>query len=306
MKIRVCMVGIGLLFVSAAMAGNYTGEWEYQALNAGDTNFKVEHSGELIKFYRVMFPEYQGSRFKLEHVYRGKLSGKRIHGDLFVREEGMAEFEKLRPFDGQVLTADKLKMDDLPLERIGRSSAPPGPIATAPGEPKPKYDRVVIGKNARDEKPGKPPADEAAQKPGDRKPPAKADPEPEQLAKAAPVVIPTLIPVNRRMRTAAQKKADGLFKEGDAAYAAKKYARALEKYQAAFELNAGRVELLYKIGLGHGILGSASLRAGKKTQAAGHLKKAIAFWSKAVRLDPYNWGAKENIKRAERKLSALN
>lgn len=306
MKNRLCIGGISLLFASVAMAGSYTGEWEYQALNSGDTNFKVEHSGGGITFYRVMFPEYQGSRFKLEHIYRGKLSGKRIHGDLFVREEGMAEFEKLRPFDGKVVTADKLKMDDLPLERIGRSSMPPGPIATAPAAPKPKYERVVIEKSARDEKPG------------DEKPPAKADPEPagqpdhaeesapERLAKSAPVVIPNLIPVNRRVRTAAQKKADGLLKEGDLAYVAKNYAHALEKYQAAFELNAGRVELLYKIGLGHGILGSVSVRAGKKTQAAAHLKKAIAFWSKAVRLDPYNWGAKENIKRAERKLSALN
>ncbi len=283
----------GLLAAPAA-AGTYTGEWEYQALNAGDTNFQVKHEGDRITFYRVLWPVYQGEKFKLEHLYKGRLSGSKIEGEMWVREESVKEFERLRPFTGQIRGDDRMQMDDLPLARVKTAveARPPAPDRQPPpDEPaRPKYAKVVIQPDAR--RPTTPPAKPA---------PAKA----REPARKAPIAIPTLVPVKRRLTDAIRRKADGLLLTGDAAYADKDYRAAVEDYRAAFELDPRRVELLYKLGLCHGILGSKALRSGRKPAAANHYRQAIAMWSKAVRLDPYNSGAKENIRRAKRKLAGL-
>jgi hypothetical protein len=69
--------------------------------------------------------------------------------------------------------------------------------------------------------------------------------------------------------------------------------------------DAAKIELLYKLGLCHGILGSRSAKAGDDAQATAHLHQAVGFWSRALRYDPYNDGAKENIRRAKAKISKL-
>jgi tetratricopeptide (TPR) repeat protein len=280
-------LGLCLLLCGPVQAEQYSGEWAYQALNAGDTNFQVEQEGARITFYRVLHPLYRGERFKLEHLYRGQLESDRITGHLWVREEGMADFERLRPFSGRVRDRDRIDMDDLPLRRVGRPAAP------ADGA---KYSRVVIQPGARG--PGSAEPSESAATESDA-PAEQVEPE------RAPPDIPRLVPVARRADAGLRRRAGGLLRRGDAAYAKRDYAGALGHYQRAYALDARRIELLYKLGLCHGILGSKALRAGRRADAAGHYRRAIGHWRRAVRLDPYNAGARENIRRAQRKLAGL-
>ena len=80
-KIPILLALLALAWIPQARAAkNYNGEWSYQALNSGDTNFKVEHKGNKIIFYRVLHPEFQGERYKLEHMYKGTISKNQIRG----------------------------------------------------------------------------------------------------------------------------------------------------------------------------------------------------------------------------------
>ena len=40
----------------------------------------------------VMWPEFEGEKYKLEHLYRGTINGDRIKGKLLVREEELPDF----------------------------------------------------------------------------------------------------------------------------------------------------------------------------------------------------------------------
>jgi len=275
----------------ATAAKNYNGEWSYQALNAGDTNFKVEHKGDQITFYRVLHPEFEGKHYKLEHMYKGNLSGNQIRGKMWVREEGMADFEFLRQFSGEVQSENRMVMDELPLKRVGK-------VLKEEESPGSRFSKVIIQREKK-----------AAEQPK-AEPPAHPEPKkevtrPAEAPAQAPPKIPKLIPVSRRMKTAQAKKVDALLKEGDALYDQKRYRDSMDRYEAALKLNPQKVELLYKLGLGHGILGSLAARKTKNQKAARHYRKAIRFWEQAVRYDPYNWGAQENIKRAKLKLARL-
>jgi tetratricopeptide (TPR) repeat protein len=282
---KLCSLVVGLL-VSWSLSGYatvlFSGEWSYQALNAGDTSFKVKQEGSKITFYRVMFPEFEGERYKLEHMYRGKITGNKIEGKLFVREEGMPDFETLRVFRGEIQSNDKMLMDDMPLKRIGTKVIKE---AEAPAEtpPESKYAKVVINRGA---------------KPGDS---AKAD----KATGSAPIEIPELIPVGRRVLTADGKKAQKLLEEADGQLEKRNYQAATAKYEQALALNAHKVEILYKLGIGHGNLGTEAAKKGSKEKAREHYLKAIKFWTKAYRYDPYNWGATENIRRAKKKIAKL-
>ncbi|MBW1810101.1 MAG: hypothetical protein JRJ87_18030 [Deltaproteobacteria bacterium] len=266
----------------------FSGEWSYQALNAGDTSFKVEQSGSKITFYRVMFPEFEGERYKLEHMYRGKITGKKIEGKLFVREEGMPEFELLRIFGGEIRGNDKMLMDDMPLKRIGGQVVKEAEAPTKTPE-KSKYAKVIINRGS---------------KVGSTKPE-----DPTKSVKdtgAAPMKIPVLIPVGRRVLSAEGQKAQKLLEEADIQLEKRNYRAATAKYEKALALNAHKVEILYKLGIGHGNLGTAAAKQGAKEKARDHYMKAIKFWTKAYRYDPYNWGATENIRRAKRKIDGLS
>ena len=113
------------------------------------------------------------------------------------------------------------------------------------------------------------------------------------------------VSVPDQIKTAQAKKVETLLREGDALFDKKRYPDAMNRYETALKLDSGKVELLYKLGLGHGILGSLAARKSKNQEAARYYRKAVLFWEKAVRYDPYNWGAKENIKRAKKKLARL-
>lgn len=275
----------------AVAARNYNGEWSYQALNAGDTNFKVEHQGDQITFYRVLNPEFEGKHYKLEHMYKGTITKNQIRGKMWVREEGMADFEVLRPFSGEIQSDTRMVMDELPLKRVGE-------VLKEEEPPESRFTKVII---QREKEAAEPPKEEPPAHPE----PKKEVTKPAEAPAKAPPKIPKLIPVSRRMKTAQAKKVEALLKEGDALYDQKRYRDSMDRYEAALKLDSRKVELLYKLGLGHGILGSLAARKSKNQEAAGHYRKAIRFWEMAVRYDPYNWGAKENIKRARKKLVRL-
>ena len=270
----------------ARAAGPYAGEWSYQALNAGDTNFKVEQDGRKVTFYRVLHPEFEGERYKLEHMYRGELSGKRIKGKLFVREEGMSDFDYLRAFDGKIKSRDRMIVDEMPLKRVGGKTMTEVEPPPAEEEPESRYSKVVINREGTG----------SGEKPGEAK---------KEKAQAAPREIPKLIPVARRLQTKKARRVRKTIDEADVMFDEKKYAPAVERYERALELDPHKVEVLYKLGVGHGTLAVLATRKGEKVEARTHLEDAIRFWSRAVRYDPYNWGAKENIKRARKKLEDL-
>jgi tetratricopeptide (TPR) repeat protein len=210
---------------------------------------------------------------------------------MWVREEGMADFEFLRPFSGKIHSDSRMVMDELPLKRAGK-------IIKEEEPPESRYTKVIVQREKEEAPPVKddPPAHPE---------PKKETARPAEAPAQAPPKIPKLIPVSRRMKTAQAKKVEALLREGDALYDKKRYRDSMDRYEAALKMDSKKVELLYKLGLGHGILGSLASRKSKPQQAAGHYRKAIRFWEQAVRYDPYNWGAKENIKRAKKKLARL-
>ncbi len=280
-------------------AGEYSGQWEYRALNAGDTNFNVEQTGDHIKLYRILYPEYQGSRFKLEHIYKGKIQGKFITGFLFVREEGMKDFEKLRDFRGKINSRDEMVVDDLPLVRIPSV----GTEHVDSSDSKPKFSKVVFQSGARRNHSSGTSAPKKSHLGRDKQgQPAKS----RNVSGKAPVgAIPKLVAVNRKIPVAHHKKTDEMLARADRFYSQKDYVSALNVYSSAYRQDNRRLELLYKLGLCHGVLGNRAVRKGEKAGAIEHYSHAIEFWSKATRLDPYNKGAQENIRRARAKLAKL-
>lgn len=284
------VLGISLSFPAGAAGPNFSGEWSYRALNSGDTNFKVVQDGAEITFYRVLHPEYEGRTYKLEHMYRGRVAANKIEGKLLVREEGMADFEILRPFKGEVKGADRVVMDDLTLMRQQPVVAVE-PAAAPAAEPDSSQASAL------------PPA--ASSEPKYSKVVVKRKQEEKFTGEAAPPAIPSLIPVAGQIQTETGRAADKALVEGDDQFARKRYDEALARYQEALRLNPKKVEVLYKLGLSYGTLGSKMVRAGKVEGAVDNLRRAVQFWEQAVHFDPYNGGAKENIRRAKDKLQKL-
>ena len=100
----------GLVLIAGLLAGvptearagdDLSGVFEIGSLGA-DRRVEVWLADGKFTAYRVLWPEFEGSRYKLEHVFVGKREGDEIEGYLWVREEGMPVFEKLRAFVGSV------------------------------------------------------------------------------------------------------------------------------------------------------------------------------------------------------------
>jgi hypothetical protein len=111
---------------TALAAEDLTGVWEIGSLGA-DRRVEIWQDGDKFIAYRVLYPEFEGERYKLEHIFRGKIDSGQIEGTLFVREEGMRKFENLRAFIGSIESADKLMLDGLPVDRQAEqlTSKPP-------------------------------------------------------------------------------------------------------------------------------------------------------------------------------------
>jgi hypothetical protein len=114
------------LVPAAASAGDVTGVWEISSLG-GDRRVEVWHDGDEVTAYRVLYPEFEGERYKLEHLFRGRVSGSTIEGEIMVKEEGMRAFDPLRSFRGRIEKNGTITLDGLPMKRTGEklTSKPP-------------------------------------------------------------------------------------------------------------------------------------------------------------------------------------
>ena len=125
MRIVLCL-GLALWCNSAFAAGDLSGMWELQAIGQDGTSITVDNQGDVLLLYRVMYPEFEGQKYKLEHFYKGRIIGNKVSGSLLVRDDPKGNFETLRPFDGQVQSDTYLIIDDLPLKqtRAGKQTIP--------------------------------------------------------------------------------------------------------------------------------------------------------------------------------------
>ena len=119
---------LGIIFLvgsplSIQAAENTTGGWEVMSLGA-DRSVQIWQKGSQIRALRVLYPTFEGERYKLEHFFKGEINGTAITGTLFVREEGMKEFDNLRAFSGEIKSAQKILVDGLYLKRV--STKPKG------------------------------------------------------------------------------------------------------------------------------------------------------------------------------------
>lgn len=130
----------------------FAGTWEIQSMGA-DRVVTIEQKGRRITAHRVMWPEFEGETYKLEHLYRGTLNGNTIVGDLFVREEELPEYEALRTFTARVEGPNRMIWDGLPIERVSAKSrtgaswpaAEKQAVATAFRAPRPVAAECVQG-----------------------------------------------------------------------------------------------------------------------------------------------------------------
>ena len=115
----------GLILGSTALGSNLGGKWELQTLGA-DRDFTVQQKGNKLTAHRVLWPKFEGERYKLEHLFKGRIKAGKVKGKLLVREDGAGEFEALRSFVGSINSDSSMVIDGLPLKRVEGSvgSAP--------------------------------------------------------------------------------------------------------------------------------------------------------------------------------------
>jgi len=112
--------------------GKLTGNWEIQSLG-GDREVQIEHKGRGFTAIRVMWqPTEEGDRFRLEHRFKGRVTGKEIKGQLFVKEGKAGKLLPLRNFRGSIESKDEITLDGMRLLRV----LPPA--KAAPTEPAPQ------------------------------------------------------------------------------------------------------------------------------------------------------------------------
>jgi len=321
MRLLSSLCAAALLFgvASVGLASDYSGKWELQSLG-GDRNFNIEHKGKKLLAHRVMWPEFEGEKYKLEHLYRGKIKGNKIIGQLLVKEDELPEFEVLRNFTGSISNDSKILLDGLPLKRIGKASgaAPEAPkTPNRPNEPPafgkaspppapPPTERVSEPPTFAEATPppAPPPASSAPPAPP---PPAYADATPAPPPPPSPTAPPP--PADSSMslfdnimgtpgmggdlfQVAAQitipDEAAELSEEGNALFKKRKWKKALAKYEAAQEIGGStHVGLLHRVGRCHLKL---------KDYAA-----AKTVLRRALKLDPDNRAVRKDYKKAKKR-----
>jgi len=270
---------IGLVAVPA-WAVDLAGTWELQTMGA-DRTVTLEQKGDTVLAHRVMWPEFEGQKYKLEHLYRGKLVGNAIKGDLLVKEEELPKFEVLRTFTGSVSNGQQMTLDGLPMKRVGNPAQEPTPaLPSAPLDSK---------------RPSEPPGVAAATPPPPPPPPSvppkgsasEVDPGNNLFASimAAPG-MGGMFEVALRMDIPDEAKA--LSDEADRRFGSGDYQGALEKYNAAQAAAGGQhVEFLHRVGRCH-------LRLKAYPEALDTLRRAL-------KLDPSNAEIKKDYKLAKQK-----
>ena len=131
--VMVCLYVFALL---TTQTDDLSGNWEIQSLGAF-RDVVIRHTGNNVFAYRVMWPEFRGKPYKLEHLYRGTISGNDIHGKLFVKEVGLSKFDPLRDFQASIEPNGELIWDGLPCKRVDKPSDPSLKLPKEMEEPKP-------------------------------------------------------------------------------------------------------------------------------------------------------------------------
>ncbi len=297
---------------SAFAATDLTGTWEVQSMG-GDRTVEIQQKDQKIIAHRVLWPEFEGEKYKLEHLYRGTIRGDKIRGELLVKEDELPEYEVLRAFQGRIKSSDTIVLDGLPMKRTGGASAAaaqpsetgapaaPGPVQ-APARPSelPAYSQAPPapppppGPAA----PAPPPPPVATADAGTTKtpPPTAAAPngadDPDATLFSNILGTPGmggLFQVSSRITLP-----DGSAKitgEADKLYKAERYAEALAKYEEASGLGASKsVRLLHR-------MGRCQLELKKYTEA-------VVLLRRAARLDPGNRKIRRDYKKARNRSGA--
>ncbi|MEE8410124.1 MAG: CDC27 family protein [Myxococcota bacterium] len=290
----------------AFAATDLTGDWEVQSMG-GDRAVEIQQKGKKIVAHRVLWPEFEGEKYKLEHLYRGTIRGDKIRGELLVKEDELPDYEVLRAFRGKIKSNATIVLDGLPMKRTGGAKAAAQPPETrTPAAP---------GPVEAPSRPSEPPAYSQAPPP----PPGPAAPPPPPVAMADAGTTKTPAPT-----AAAPSGADdpgatlfanimgtpgmgGLFQvsnritlpdgsakisvEADKLYKAGQYTEALAKYEEASSLGASRsVRLLHR-------MGRCQLELEKYAEA-------VVLLRRAARLDPGNRKIRRDYKKAKQRAGA--
>jgi len=251
-----------LLVTSPGLAADLAGRWEVQSMGA-DREIVVQQKGDAVVAHRVMWPSFEGEKYKLEHLYRGKLKGNKITGELLVKEPELKGFEVLRDFEGTVAANGAVTIDGLPLKRLDEA-----PVATA-STAAPAAQAVTQPASAR---PSATPTVAQTAAPAAAAPAAPA-------AEGSGALVASLGPSGEglfKVSTSVSMPgpAASLTKDGDKLLKNKKWAAALEKFQAADAQGAGNAALWHR-------LGTCFLYLERYDEAKTQLRRAL-------KLDPQN------------------
>jgi len=258
---------------AALSATDLTGAWEVQTMG-GDREIKIEQRGAKVVAHRILWPEYEGKKYKLEHLYRGTLNGANIVGQLLVKEEETADFEVLRDFAATVSGASALVFDALPLKRVGapdlgaaQAAPAPAPVAKAPPPA-----------TATTATPTPPPSGQA---------PAHED-SGASLYSSIVAAVPEIMDLFKiSAQTQIPGEAVALEAEGDQLLAAGNAKKALAKFEQANKIGTvAHAELLG--------------RMGKCYLALHQYAQAHTVLARALKLDPNNAAVRKDLEVAKK------
>jgi hypothetical protein len=277
-------VAIGLVPLLAAAQVDLAGLWEIQSMGA-DRQVEVKVQGAKLVAHRVMWPEFEGEKYKLEHLYRGVIKGGNITGQLLVKEEELPDFEVLRDFTGSIDGGGRFTLDGMPMKRKG--GAPPTPAAEpSPKTPPPKpQERPSDSPDLAQATPPPPPPPPTAPPPAEG---SAADPNASLFASIMGTPgASDLFQVSARIDI--PDAAADLAEEGDSLYDKGDYAGALAKFEQASQEGGGQhVQLLHR-------KGRCQLKLKKYVEAKQLLGAAL-------RLDPHSKAIKKDYQLAKKKV----
>ena len=270
---------------AVALAADLSGTWEVQTMG-GDRSVQVEQKGNKLVAHRILWPEYEGKKYKLEHLYRGQLSGNKIDGDLLVKEEELTSFEVLRTFTGNITSDDRITIDGLPMKRTGKAAGgDAAPAVSVPPTPNNSERPSESPGSAKAQPPPPPTAPPPATGPATTPTPPPAGGGGDNLF-ASIMASPDMSSMfDVALRADISEEAKSLTDEADRLYGNGAYAPALVKFQEAQKAAGGpRVEFLRRIG-----------RCQLKLE---HYDDAAEVLAHALRLDPANSELKKDYKLA--------
>ena len=102
-----------------------------------DTDAKVSVRGDEVVIYRAQYPEFEGKPYKLEHLFRLKLTGTKLAGQMLVRDDPKDQFAPLRQIEGVLVSESELTLDGTPFKLVEAGEVSEVVPTTAPAKPPP-------------------------------------------------------------------------------------------------------------------------------------------------------------------------